>query len=402
MKHLFTDCLLILLAQFPGAIRNDGTAIDELKSRLIDLNQAAIDVQNAADAEDRDLSDDESDKIDQILAEFKTVEKDISRREKIQAHAQMLSEPDTRQSEPNNSATSRQPRAYQQPRDPKAEGRHGFRNFGDFALAVQKGSSRNNPNIDNRLIQNAPTTVSTEGTGADGGFAVPPEFRREITRLVMGEDSVLGRTDQLTTGSNFMVLPKDETTPWQTTGGIQSYWEGENSQMTQSKVALEQDSIRLNKLTTLVPVTEELLADSSGLDSYLRSKVPEKMDFKIHDALINGNGVGRPTGVLQSGALVTVAKEGSQVADTVVFENIVKMWSRMYGPARRNAVWMINQDIEPQLFTMSFEGTSSSVPAYMPAGGLSGSPFGTLMGRPVIESQACQTLGDLGDIILVY
>lgn len=401
MKHLFTDCLLMLLAQFPAAIRNDGSAIDELKSRLIDLNQAAIDVQNAADAEERDLTDDESDKIDSILAEFKTVEKDISRREKIQAHAQMLSEPETRQSEPSNSAQSRQPRVYQQPRDPKAEGRHGFRNFGDFALAVQKGSSRNNPSIDNRLIQNAPTTVSTEGTGADGGFAVPPEFRREITRLVMGEDSVLGRTDQLTTGSNFMVLPKDETTPWQTSGGIQSYWEGENDQLTQSKVALEQDSIRLNKLTTLVPVTEELLADSSGLDSYLRSKVPEKMDFKIHDALINGNGVGRPTGVLNSGALVTVAKEGSQVADTVVFENIVNMWARMYGPARRNAVWMINQDIEPQLFTMSFEGTSSSVPAYMPAGGLSGAPYGTLMGRPVIESQACQTLGDVGDIVLV-
>lgn len=402
MKHVFTDLLFILLAQFPAsAIRNDGTAIDELKSRLVDLNQAAIDVQNRADAEERDLTEEETDKIDGILAEFKTVEKDIARREKIAAHAQMLSDPEPRQTQPTNSAQSRQPRVYQQPRDPKAEGRHGFRSFGEFALAVQKGSSRNNPNIDNRLIQNAPTTVSTEGTGADGGFAVPPEFRSEITRLVMGEDSVIARTDQLTTGSNFMVLPKDETTPWQTTGGIQSYWEGENNQLTQSKVALEQDSIRLNKLTTLVPVTEELLADASGIDSYLRSKVPEKMDYKIHDALINGNGVGRPTGVLQSGALVTVAKEGSQAADTVVYENIVKMWSRMYGPARRNAVWMINQDIEPQLFTMSFEGTSSSVPAYMPAGGLSGSPYGMLMGRPVIESQACQTLGDLGDIILV-
>lgn len=400
MKHVFTDYLLILLAQFP-AIRCDGTAIDELKNRLVDLNEAAIDIQNRADAEDRSLTDDESDEIDGILAQFKDTEKQIARREKIAAHSQMLSEPKDRQSEPTNSAKSRQPRVYQTPKDPKAEGRFGFRNFGEFALAVKNGSARNNPNIDQRLIQNAPTTVSTEGSGADGGFAVPPEFRQEITRLVMGEDSVIGRTDQLFTGGNFMVLPKDETTPWQNSGGIQAYWEGENSQLTQSKVALEQDSIRLNKLTTLVPVTEELLSDASGIDSYLRSKVPEKMDYKIHEALINGNGAGKPTGVLESGALVTVAKESGQAADTVVYDNIVKMWSRMYGPARRNAVWMINQDIEPQLFKMSFEGTSSSVPAYMPAGGLSGAPYGTLMGRPVIESQACKTLGDLGDIILV-
>ncbi|MFO7971573.1 MAG: phage major capsid protein, partial [Desulfobacterales bacterium] len=27
-----------------------------------------------------------------------------------------------------------------------------------------------------------------------------------------------------------------------------------------------------------------------------------------------------------------------------------------------------------------------------------GSPYGTLMGRPVIATQACETLGDLGDI----
>jgi HK97 family phage major capsid protein len=83
-----------------------------------------------------------------------------------------------------------------------------------------------------------------------------------------------------------------------------------------------------------------------------------------------------------------------------MFENIVNMWARMYGPCRPRAVWLVNQDIEPQLFTMSFEGTSSSVPAYLPAGGLSASPYGLLMGRPVIPTQACETLGDKGDIFL--
>jgi HK97 family phage major capsid protein len=40
------------------------------------------------------------------------------------------------------------------------------------------------------------------------------------------------------------------------------------------------------------------------------------------------------------------------------------------------------------------------VPAYLPANGLSGQPYATLMGRPIIITEACETLGDVGDLIL--
>lgn len=65
-------------------------------------------------------------------------------------------------------------------------------------------------------------------------------------------------------------------------------------------------------------------------------------------------------------------------------------------------MWLINQDIEPQLLTLAFPTTvtTAAVPVYLPPGGLSASPYGMLMGRPVIPTEACQTLGDAGDIIL--
>ena len=406
MKHIIDMAALYLLAAFPTAtIRNDGGMVDKLKAKLLDLNQAAVDIQNAADAEQRELTDDEQQNIDSILNEFKHVEADIERRERLMRDSARLAESTGRQSapaEPHNqgSRERKEIKIYREPIDHKAKGQNGFNSFGEFAKSVRM-AARNGGQVDPRLIQNAPTTVSTEGTNADGGFAVPPTFRAEIERLVMGEDSLLSMTDQLRTGTNNMTLPKDATTPWQSTGGIQSAWTNELAQMAQSKVALGSDTITLDKLTTLLPVTEELLDDAAGLDSYIRSKVPEKMDFKITDAIVNGTGTGQPEGFMNSAALITVAKEAAQAADTVKFENIIKMWARMYGPCKRNAVWLINQDIEPQLYTMSFEGTSSSVPAYMPAGGLSDSPYGRLMGRPVIETQAAQTLGDAGDIMLV-
>jgi HK97 family phage major capsid protein len=106
---------------------------------------------------------------------------------------------------------------------------------------------------------------------------------------------------------------------------------------------------------------------------------------------------------MNSPALVTVAKETSQTADTILFANIVKMWARTYAPCRARGVWLINQDIEPQLLQMSFDpaATAGMVPAYMPANGAAGSPYATLMGRPVVPINAAQTLGDLGDISLV-
>jgi len=97
---------------------------------------------------------------------------------------------------------------------------------------------------------------------------------------------------------------------------------------------------------------------------------------------------------------VTVAAEVGQPANTILFENLVNMWSRAYGRSRPNMVWLINQDIEPQLFAMSLAVGVGGIPVYLPANGLSGSPYGTLLGRPVIPIEQAATLGTTGDIML--
>jgi HK97 family phage major capsid protein len=394
---------LAMLGPAAFAIRNEtAKTIEDLQARLLDLNEDAEAIQAKALAENRDLTDDEKADVKRIFAEFDAAEADLDRREGIAARTARLTKSMGRQSEPAPSpdADVTQPvartRVAPQPVNRREEGRWGWPSMGSFAAAV-RAASRNGGSVDPRLIQNAPTTFGTEGVGEDGGFAVPPEFRMAITQLVFGEESLVARTDLLQSGSNTWTAPKDETTPWQSSGGIQAFWESEAAQMAQSKPALEPMSVRLNKLTALVGVTSELLDDAPALDSYLRRKAPEKMDFKVTDALISGSGAGQPLGILNAPALVTVAKEGSQVADTVVFENINKMYSRMYARWRSSAVWLINQDIEPQLNSLNHPGDSS--PMFMPPGGMSQAPFGTILGRPVIPTEACSTLGDVGDII---
>jgi HK97 family phage major capsid protein len=378
------------------------TTIEGLRERLVELHDEQQSVTATADNEKRRLDVEEQKRLDELLLEFDATKAELETRQRIAEQAASLEDGTGRRTTPDDQVGESEERSVVRDVRPAAardKGRYGWRSFGEFAQGVQRACG-DGGTVDQRLEVRAPTTFGQETVGADGGFAVPPDFRDDIMVLVNNEASLLPRTDQLTSSSNSITAPSDETTPWGTTG-VYATWEGEGDQLAQRKPSLKQVNARLNKLAVLVPVTDELLEDAGALNTYLRRKAPGAIDFKVNLGIVQGTGAGQPLGILNSPAIVSVAKEGSQVADTVVFNNIIKMWSRCYGPSRGNAVWLINQDIEPQLFTMSFEGTSSSVPAYMPANGLSASPFGTLMGRPVIPTQACETLGDQGDIFLV-
>jgi len=376
--------------------------IEELQARLQELHSDMQAMQATADAEKRDFTDDETSDFKAMVAEFEKIEGEIVRKNTIAAMSQKLENGVGRQTQPDlNNPDADKPAATSvsggYPAGAADRNKWGWRTLGEFAAAVHHAGQQGVA-PDPRLM-NAPTTSANENTGADGGYTVPPDFRTSIMKKVQGEDSLLSRTDQMTVSGNNLTMPKDETTPWGSSG-VQAYWEGEGDQLNQSKPVLGEQNVRLNKLTALVPVTDELLADSPAMSSYLNAKVPEVFDSKLNLAIVQGSGVGRPKGILNGGDLITVAKESGQAADTLIHQNIVNMWARMYAPSRRNAIWLINQDIEPQLNLMSFKNTDAAGPAYLPPGGLSSSPYGTLMGRPVVPTEACETLGDKGDIIL--
>jgi len=373
--------------------------IDTLQAKVDELTTAADELRSKEDLTDEDLE-----KIEANVEEVEKLNRRIAALKKLdtlKAGAGRRTSPETQ----NANQSGQRPQVPAAPRVTDARG--GFRSFGEFAAQVRHGSIQGNQ-PDQRLL-NAATTYGNEGTGADGGFLVPPEFSREIMQKVQSEETLLTRAAQLVTGSNNMTLPKDETTPWQSSGGVQVYWDGEAASITASKGVFETSNIRLAKLTALVPVSDELLDDAPGLESWLRAKAPAKMAAKINTAFVRGTGVGMPLGILAAPSLISVAKETSQPADTVWMKNIEKMFARMYAPWRRNAIWLINQDIEPSLAGMAFQATgassdlpgTSAVPAYLPPGGLSNSPYGTLKGRPVVPLEACSAIGDQGDIILV-
>lgn len=288
---------------------------------------------------------------------------------------------------------------------------HGFMSFGAFAASVGKAYKEHDESAINHLT-NAATTYGTESVGGDGGWLVPPDFGTSIWTKVNGEGSLAELCAPYETSRNALAFPKDETTPWDNSTGIKVFWEGEGEVATESKAKFEIETARLKKLMALVKVSEELLDDAVGLDSYLRSVTPIRMQARLNTAIVRGTGAGMPLGILNAPSLLTISKETSQDAATIIMPNINKMWERLYAPSRANAVWLINQECEHMLDGMAFipsavapggnpANMTAFLPIYMPANSISNSPYALLKGRPVMPMMPCSQLGTVGDIILV-
>lgn len=289
--------------------------------------------------------------------------------------------------------------------------------FGEQLMAI-KSQAINPAMADQRLHEinrrGAPAGAS-EQVPSDGGFLVYPDFSNEIEKIAHNTGLVYQRGHKLplSTATNAIKIPgideqsRADGSRW---GGIRMYWQNEADALVGSKPKFRLINLELKKLTGLFYATDEIIADTGLLGATVTEGFGEELGFKMDDAAINGDGLGKPQGILQANALVTIAKEVAQPARTVVFENVKKMYYRLHARSRKNAVWFVNQDVEQQLLSLVQTvgtGGSSVVMGVAPAGpgiyqppGTNGNEYAMLFGRPVIPIEQCQTLGTLGDIIL--
>lgn len=277
-----------------------------------------------------------------------------------------------------------------------------FVSFGEQLFAVKNAST--NQGVDPRLFNIRGATGLNESVSSDGGFLVQQDFSSELLEDVF-QTGILAqkcRRQPISGNSNgIKINGVDETSRASSRfGGIVGYWLNEAGTKTASRPKFRKIDLELKKLIGLCYATDELLQDAPALEAYIRAGFASEFGYLTDNAIINGTGAGEPLGIMNAGCLVTVSKEAGQAADTVVTENIVKMYARRFASQSSNYVWLYNQDIEPQLLTMSLAVGTGGVPVYMPPGGLRDEPFGRILGRPALAIEQAATLGDAGDIIL--
>jgi HK97 family phage major capsid protein len=286
----------------------------------------------------------------------------------------------------------------------KDEADRPWKSFGEQLLAVRTAAAPGGK-MDARLtVRNAATGLN-ESVGSDGGFLVQQDYSTKLLERAYktGVLAPLAEKIPLSTAANGLKINGiDETSRvngsrW---GGIQSYWENEADTPAASKPKFRKIELNLKKLFGICYATDEMLADASALAAIVERGFASEFGFKIDDGIFRGTGSGQLLGIMNSPALVSVAKKTGQAANTIITENIVNMVSRLWSGSMQNAVWYINQNTLPQLYTMSLAVGTGGAPIYMPPGGISGSPYSTLFGRPVMPIEQCETLGTVGDIVL--
>jgi len=328
------------------------------------------------------FSDTDVEAINGLNDEFEGLKKNIEAKEKLESMVAVASTPVRK--------TASEPVASAPRYEVAAPKNNGFKSFGEFLASVKKAAGGE---MDKRFVN-----TMTTGVDAEGGFLVPEEFMTDVTKTLQSQESLLAKTRQFVVSSNNLTLPKDESQPW--TGGVQSSWLNENAQYTATTPnTLAEVNFKLNKLGALIHITDELIADSVALESYIRGMAPMSIMHKINEAILAGNGVSKPSGILGSTFTIEVPKEVGQLADTVNAKNVIKMYSRLLPQSRANAVWYINAAVEEQLRFMKDDAGNYIYLA--PGSQMNQSPYGLLLGLPVISMiGAMPALGDKGDILL--
>jgi HK97 family phage major capsid protein len=243
--------------------------------------------------------------------------------------------------------------------------------------------------------------AASSGEPASGGFLVPEAFRAELLSLSLEQSVVRPRARIVPMETSRVIYPFIDDTSHATNvfGGVQGYWTPESGTMTDVAATFGRLALEAWKLTAFANVPNELIADSAiSFEAFIRSTFPQALAYFADVAFLGGSGAGQPLGILTdaNAARVVIAKESGQGADTILWENIVKMYSRMLPQSLGSAVWVVSPNTFSELATMALSVGTGGGPIWL-NNGVQGPPA-TILGRPVVISEKVSALGNEGDI----
>ena len=266
---------------------------------------------------------------------------------------------------------------------------NGWANLTEFFNGIHSGMA------DPRL------QMLSEGSGPSGGFLTPTQFAPMLLDPIIESSLILPRCRVYPMTTNELRVPGFDTSTAASGvlfGGITAQWLGESETADVTNPTTRQIRLISKKLGLLISVTNELSADALNLESQISGALQSAASWFVDDALLNGSGVGQPSGILTDSACIEVAIEGGQDPDTIVVENLQKMFCRLHPSCIPNSVWIASVTTIPQLLSLSIPiGLAGDHVKVMSE---TDGKF-SMFSRPVLFSEKMASLGDKGDIALI-
>jgi HK97 family phage major capsid protein len=378
--------------------------IEKLKAAIAELLSKQTAILDEADAKSAGvLSAEQRTEFDKLQAEkeaketeLAAAEKDLERKQQLKADQKKYGQGQGRKA-PEAGVEVKSLKDHSED-DPK----RGFKTPREFMLGVVKATKEGRIE-DPRLRRLAALAAGSDEHGAysdpHGGFVVPVGFSPDVMSTMADADPMAGRVTDVPMDSPSVNVPArvDKNHSSSVSGGLTVSRREETGSATSSRLEMEKITLKADSLFGMAYATEELLTDSAiTFIALIEAGFREEFAGHLINERLNGSGVGEYLGVMNSGCLVSIAKEGSQAADTINGTNILKMRARCWRYS--NAIWLANQDTYVQLVSAHIAGTNGDVFLFNPSRGEDAPDM--LLGRPIIFAEWAQTLGDKGDIVL--
>jgi HK97 family phage major capsid protein len=282
-----------------------------------------------------------------------------------------------------------------------------FNSIGEYCRAIREEarptSARDRDLLLNKLsnVREFMNSFGSEDPGA-GGFLIPEVLRSELMQLALEDSIVRSRATVIPMSTLSVPIPAvDDTSHLSSVmGGVQFYWAEESSALVESQATFNRVTLTAKKLAGFFRVPNELLNDAPAFSAFFDSQVPKGLAWFEDKAFMTEDGVGAPLGFINAPAMVQVPKQSGQSTGTIVWENVVQMYSQMLPTSHQNAVWICSFDAFPQLATMALSVGTGGGPVWIGGPNQPGSamPPVTILGRPVIFTEKIGPLSTAGDI----
>ena len=223
-------------------------------------------------------------------------------------------------------------------------------------------NSMRSKNTDNSILEEAANRVN--------GSYFLPEASAEKYAAALGKENLFRRmaTLEKATTSGGRIITSD--TP------VDADWIGEGGTVPEAELMANRIALEEHKLACISVLDSNFVHDTGfNISDYLTRDFARIFGKAEEDAFLNGDGVGKPKGVLH-------ATEGADVGVTAIsatdiaFDEINKLYFSLEPAYRYNAVWVMNDET-----TLALRDLKDSIGNYLWRG-----TADTLLGKPVIIS----------------
>jgi len=210
-------------------------------------------------------------------------------------------------------------------------------------------------------------TVSTDTAG---GYLAPEQFVAELDRNLVLFSPIRSVARVTPAGAGEIVLPKR-------TGTMTASWGGETTPATATQPAYGQQKINVYELKCYVDVSNTLLEDAAfNLEAELAFDFAEEFGRAEGAAFINGDGTGKPNGLLNTAGIETLDTTGADLKA----DDLIDVFHDLPGAYASRAVWGMNRSVIGAVRKLKNANGD-----YLWQDALTAGNPPTILGRPVVE-----------------